>query len=91
MPILNIDVNAIGQSGLAPKFIFIETNDTVAEVTTTGYLNGMVSQNIPWLKLIWLWYLLRLHLTPNPLKWLCLMWLSLAIIGLWLQALAPWL
>lgn len=47
MAILNIDVNAIGQSGVAPKFIFIETNDTLATVTTTGYLNGIVSQNIP--------------------------------------------
>jgi len=46
MPILNIQVDSAGQSGQVPKFIYISTNDTVAEVTTAGYLNGIVAQNI---------------------------------------------
>jgi hypothetical protein len=47
MPILNVQVDTTGQAGLLPKFIYIETNDTVTEVTATGYLNKLVSQNIP--------------------------------------------
>ncbi|MBX9704872.1 MAG: hypothetical protein K5Q00_01345 [Gammaproteobacteria bacterium] len=46
MPILNIQVDSAGQSGQVPKFIYISTNDTVAEVTTAGYLNGIVAQNV---------------------------------------------
>lgn len=47
MPILNIEVSTVGTSGIMPKIIYILTNDTLAEVTTTGYLNGVVKQNIP--------------------------------------------
>lgn len=47
MPILNVQVDTVGQSGQVPNFIYISTNDTVAEVTTAGYLNGLVAQNIP--------------------------------------------
>ena len=46
MPILNVQVGSIGQSGQVPNFIYIATNDTVAEVTAAGYLNGLVAQNI---------------------------------------------
>lgn len=38
MPILNIQNVQIGESGISPGFIFIDTNDTLAEVTTAGYL-----------------------------------------------------
>lgn len=47
MPILNVQVDTAGQAGSAPKFIYILTNDTIAEVTAAGYLNGLVAQNIP--------------------------------------------
>ena len=47
MPILNVKVEQIGQSGVFPAIIYILTNDTLAEVTVTGYLNGIVSGNTP--------------------------------------------
>lgn len=47
MPILNVQTTQVGQAGIFPAIIYILTNDTVAEVTTTGYLNGLVKQNIP--------------------------------------------
>lgn len=48
MAILDIKVDSIGTSGQIPKMIYINTNDTTAEVTTAGYLNHVVSsQNIP--------------------------------------------
>lgn len=47
MPIISIDVNAPGMSGVIPKAIFIDTNDTAAEVVVAGYLDHIVSQGIP--------------------------------------------
>lgn len=40
MPIKNIDTNNVGKTGVEPSFIFIETDDTLATVTTAGYLNN---------------------------------------------------
>lgn len=47
MAILSFNVNLPGQSGTFPSEIIIETNDTLATVTTAGYLNGMVAENVP--------------------------------------------
>jgi hypothetical protein len=47
MPILNVNVNQVGQAGVFPAIIYILTNDTLAEVITTGYLNKLVQQNVP--------------------------------------------
>jgi hypothetical protein len=47
MPILNVKVEQIGNSGVFPAIIYILTNDTLAEVSATGYLNGIVSGNTP--------------------------------------------
>ena len=47
MAILNVQVDIVGQSGNLPRIIYIETNNTLAEVTTAGYLNQLVAQNIP--------------------------------------------
>lgn len=47
MPILSTQVEPIGQSGQVPKLIYIETNDTIAEITATGYLNKLHAENIP--------------------------------------------
>lgn len=44
MPILNFNLNNVGQTGVNPSFIYIETNDTQTEVLATGYLNGIQSQ-----------------------------------------------
>lgn len=44
MGILNVKIDSIGATGQVPKFIYIETNDTYAEVTTPGYLNQLVLQ-----------------------------------------------
>jgi len=44
MRLLNFNLNLAGQPGLTPKFIFFDTNDTVAQVTTAGYLNNFVQQ-----------------------------------------------
>jgi hypothetical protein len=42
MPILNIVTSDAGLSGVIPNFIYIQTNDTFAKVTTPGYLNSAV-------------------------------------------------
>ena len=47
MPILNFKVEQVGNSGVFPAIIYILTNDTLAEVSVTGYLNGIVSGNTP--------------------------------------------
>jgi hypothetical protein len=48
MPILNVSVNQVGQAGVFPALIYILTNDTIGEVITSGYLNGIVQKfNIP--------------------------------------------
>lgn len=44
MPILNVNVNQIGQAGVFPALIFILTNDTLAEVTAAGYLNTVTQK-----------------------------------------------
>lgn len=44
MPILNVQPSQVGQSGVFPAIIYILTNDTLAEVSATGYLNGIVSK-----------------------------------------------
>ncbi len=44
MPILNVVPQQIGAVGIVPNIAFIATNDTLAEVTATGYLNH-VQQN----------------------------------------------
>lgn len=43
MAILNIQLISTGQPN-APTIVFIETNNTFAEVTATGFLNSVVSQ-----------------------------------------------
>lgn len=47
MTILNAQIGQVGQAGTLPQIIYIDTNDTLAEVTTTGYLNSLASQNFP--------------------------------------------
>jgi len=47
MAILAYDVDQTGNEGVLPRVIYLNTNDTLAEVTVTGYLNGLVRQNIP--------------------------------------------
>jgi len=44
MAILKITQDITGQVGVVPQEIYIETNDTLAEVTTAGYLNQARSQ-----------------------------------------------
>lgn len=44
MPILNVQVGQMGLVGVAPQFIYINTNDTVATITTAGYLNPLIGQ-----------------------------------------------
>lgn len=44
MTILNFTLDTVGQSGQVPRFIYMNTNDTVAVVTTAGYLNKFVAQ-----------------------------------------------
>ena len=41
MPILNVQTSVTGLSGTVPSFIYLNTNDTFATVTTTGYLNSL--------------------------------------------------
>ena len=44
MAILNYQLQTIGQSGSLPAIIYINTNNTIAEVTAAGYLNPLVAQ-----------------------------------------------
>lgn len=46
MPIINVNTNFAGQSGVIPTFIFIETNDTYDQVKSLGYLNDLVKDNL---------------------------------------------
>lgn len=39
MPILNIQIGQTGLVGVIPRVVYIYTNDTLAAVTTAGYLN----------------------------------------------------
>jgi hypothetical protein len=47
MAILGIYFNNVGQTGQNPQFIYIDTNDTVAQVTVPGFLNASVASGIP--------------------------------------------
>lgn len=44
MGILNIQTSQAGLVGVLPRVIYIATNDTIATVTTAGYLNSAVQQ-----------------------------------------------
>lgn len=46
MPVLNFQLTSVGQAGVSPTVIYIFTNDTVAEVTQTGYLDFIVKQGL---------------------------------------------
>jgi hypothetical protein len=41
MPIKSIRTDITGESGLTPKFIYIDTTDTCIQITEPGYLNGL--------------------------------------------------
>ena len=43
MAILNFLLDTVGQVGVQPRFIYLNTNNTVAQVTATGFLNKFVS------------------------------------------------
>ena len=47
MGILDFSVETAGQSGQVPKIIYLNTNNTMAEVVAAGYLNGLVAQGVP--------------------------------------------
>jgi hypothetical protein len=44
MAILNIQLGEVGLVGVKPRVIYIDTNDTLATVTTAGYLNKAKQQ-----------------------------------------------
>lgn len=47
MPILNAQFSSTGLAGVFPAILYLDTNDTVAQVTAAGYLNGLVKENMP--------------------------------------------
>lgn len=47
MTVLSFNINMPGQSGVFPSEIMIETNNTLAEVMTVGYLDHMFAENVP--------------------------------------------
>lgn len=47
MPIKSIYFNNIGKAGVNPQIIFIETDDTYAQVTAPGFLNKAVAEGEP--------------------------------------------
>lgn len=46
MPILSTKLVTTGLSGVKPSIIYIDTDDTLAEVTATGYLNSSVALGV---------------------------------------------
>ena len=46
MPILNVNTQSVGLVDVYPRFIYIDTNDTLSEVTTSGYLNQQVQNGL---------------------------------------------
>lgn len=44
MPILNIQISQAGLTGVNPRIVYIQTNDTEATVLTAGYLTQAVQQ-----------------------------------------------
>ena len=50
MSIKYIQVGQTGVSNNTPSWVYIETNDTIATVTTAGYLNGVASEYVNTLK-----------------------------------------
>ncbi len=44
MAILNVQINEAGQSGVVPRLVRIDTDNTRAEVIATGYLNNLVKK-----------------------------------------------
>lgn len=46
MPILSAQTSFTGLSGIQPNLVFINTNDTIATVTTAGYLTHAVQEGL---------------------------------------------
>lgn len=46
MAILNVQTQNVGQAGTYPNFVYIETNNTTAQVESAGFLNGIVSEGV---------------------------------------------
>lgn len=46
MPIKNIQISQAGLSNVYPSWVYIDTNDTYSQVTTTGYLNTQAKVNL---------------------------------------------
>ena len=46
MSILNIQMDSTGLAGVVPRFIYIDTDDDIATVTTVGYLNAAKSDGL---------------------------------------------
>ncbi len=44
MGVLNVQMGSVGLAGVTPRVVYIDTNDTLATVTTAGYLNHLVQQ-----------------------------------------------
>lgn len=47
MTVLSFQINEPGQAGVFPSMMRIETNNTLAEVLVTGFLDHMFAENIP--------------------------------------------
>lgn len=45
MPVLNYQVNAPGYGGINPKLVYIFTNDPIATITATSYIDWMANPN----------------------------------------------
>jgi hypothetical protein len=47
MSIKSFSFQNVGQAGQTPTILYLDTNDTLATVTASGYLNGLVRENVP--------------------------------------------
>ena len=47
MPILNVNVQSVGAAGQKPYLYYIQTNDTLTQVSVAGYLNKLSAEGNP--------------------------------------------
>lgn len=80
MPILSGQTSFTGLSGIQPNLVFIDTNDTVATVTTAGYLNHVVQEGMLTLQNGYM-ALVNTKVDQNPHTPRVPIWLQVSITG----------
>ncbi len=80
MPILSGQTSFTGLSGIQPNLVFIDTSDTIATVTTAGYLNHAVQEGMLTLQNGYM-ALVNTKVNQNPHTPRVPIWLQVSITG----------